>query len=403
MGATPPPSPHSALLDLNEFNRVLAQAQRLEAVARLSAGVAHDFNNLLTVIIGLCEVWVMKTSEGEPIREDLLEMRRCAERVAELTRHLSTFARARPQEARRVQVADRCREMERLISRLVGEGISLRLEVDPKTRAVVVDSGQFDQVLVHLAARAGEVMTAGGKLSITCGNRLLEDGVLPDGEYVQILVQDSGPPLSGEEIAGFFDSGASQPGSLTRLGPGWCREFARQYGGDLLAEALPEGGSVLRLLLPAAPRTGMHPAINRDSTVMVQRGSESVLLLEDDDGVRRIAASALRAGGYRVIEASNPDAALAAFAAAERDAIQLLVTDILLPGISGPAVFRKARMRHPELRVVYVSGYAEDAPQVTGVGTLDGPVLAKPFSPPRLLRRARAQLDSRGPSGGARP
>jgi len=395
-GATPPPVPQSALIDLDEFNRMVAQAQRLEAVARLSSGVAHDFNNLLTVIIGLCEIWLARTPENAEIRADLRDMRQSAERAAELTRHLATFARARSQEPRAVDVVARLREMDRLLRRLLGEGTRLRLSVDPATLPVVVDSGELDQLLVHLAARAGEVTPAGGEIFLACTNRVLKGRSLPSGNCVEIRLEDAGPAPTAEDLDGVFETAPREPGGAAGLGPAWCREFARRHGGDLVAEAGPEGGTVFRLLLPAATRAD-HPALARDTSVLTTRGTETVLVLEDDAGVRRIAVSALKQNGYRVLEAATSEAALAAGAASARDGIQLLVTDLVLPGLSGPSVFARLRALHPDLRVLYVSGYGEDAPQLLGITPVDGPVLAKPFSPPRLVRRARAQLDGRPP------
>jgi signal transduction histidine kinase len=385
--------------DSRRFEAQLAQTLRLKAVGQLAGGIAHDFNNLLTVMIGFCDLLLLSHPPGDPSFADIMQIRKNAERAANLVRQLLAYSGRQTLQPRVVSLADVLAEVAPLLRRLVGRHIELRLEQGADLDPVLVDPGQLEQVITNLVVNARDAMPAGGSLTIRTDNLKLVAPLpaagdsVPPGEYVHIDVTDTGTGIAPEIIDRIFEPffTTKRVGAGTGLGLATVYGIVKQSGGYLALDSTVGRGSTFRIYLPRhsekatslARREGEED--NRDLT-----GTGTVMLVEDEEAVRMFSARALRNKGYKVIEAASGRAALDLMAESP-DPIDLLITDVVMPEIDGPALVEEFRAARPGLKVIFISGYAESSFR----NSTDGAslhFLAKPFSLKQLAAKVKDVL-----------
>jgi len=372
----------------------LAQAQRLQAVGVLAGGIAHDFNNLLTAITGAAEDLVVQTDAAG--QADLAQIRESAARGAALVRQLLAFGGQQTLQPRAVAVNDAVRAAARLLERLLGRTIGLRLDLEEPGRTVLIDATQLDQVLVNLAVNARDAMPSGGTLTIATSRRLLlapveEAGqVIPPGRYASIEVRDTGNGIPADVLPHIFEPFfTTRRGSGgTGLGLSTVHGIVRQSGGYLTVSSTPGIGTVFRIMLPrqeALPAAAAAAALAAPALVADEAPVEArrVLLVDDEAPVRRLAARALRRVGWEVTEAEDGETALATASAS----IDLVISDVIMPGLDGPGLVRALRDAHPGLPALLMSGYA-DGDQRAALARDDIVFLAKPFGMAQLVTAA---------------
>jgi two-component system cell cycle sensor histidine kinase/response regulator CckA len=378
------------ITERKRLERRLVESQKLESLGRLAGGIAHDFNNLLTGILGYADLTQEAMEPDDPLRLNVEQIRRAAQRAADLTSQMLTFARREAAAPASVDVDGSLRALNPRLQGTLGPDIRLTLRLPPSLWQAGVDAGRLEQMVLQLAANARDAMPMGGELVIEASNAPIEDpsaardaGVAP-GRYVRIAVRDTGVGMPPDVLARAFEPffTTKEVGKGTGLGLSTCHGIVHQAGGAISVRSQPGQGTEVQILLPQAAATALAP----DFRILPGGGvAGTVLLVEDDELVRDVAVESLQAAGYRVLAAR--DAAQArALAASERGGIDLAIVDLVLPDASGiEAIAQIAGGRN--LRVLYVSGRAEDdAPP--------GPLLAKPFTPRTLLQAvARALAD----------
>jgi PAS domain S-box-containing protein len=376
------------------LERQLVEGQRLESLGRLAGGVAHDFNNLLTVILGSATDALDHPGTPEEHRERLAEIVHAAERAAGLTRQLLSFASRQVVAPYDFDLAQQLRASEPLLRRLAGARIDFHLDVCPDPAPVRADPSQLEQVVLNLVTNARDAMPEGGTLRVALERTTAALGAGAAGPAVPALkltVCDTGKEMDDEArqraFEPFFTTKPKERG--TGLGLSVCLGIVKQCGGRITFASTAGGGTTFTVLLPMSATPATLPADPEPA----RRGTETVLLVEDEGAVRRIAAATLRRAGYRVIEAGNAaDARVEAQAAS--GPIDLLLTDVEMPGGGGRALAQHLRAELPGLRVLYVSGHTDDDALLHEVERSRSPFLAKPFGPSDLLRRVREVLDA---------
>lgn len=379
--------------DLEWVNSMLLQAQKLEVLGRLAAGIAHDFNNLLTVIIGVADLRAETMTPGDPVRSDLEEIRGAGERAARLTRQLLNFTRSTTVEPAVIDAAAQLGETEKMLRRLIGEDIVLVSTLHASNPFVFLDPMQLDVVIMNLVINARDAMPNGGKLTIDCGN---VSGT--SGDWLEIRVQDTGVGMSEETKRKIFQPffTTKEPGRGTGLGLTACHGIVTGAGGTIRVESEPGRGTVFTVGFPSC-KAGGAAADSPDAaeSVQAQGAGQTVLLVEDDLNVRRVCEETLTQHGYRVLSAECGSTALA-IAERHEGAIDLLVSDIVMQGMSGRALFDRLKPLHSGLRGLFISGYNDHALLHGSSNLLEGQLLRKPFAPAKLARRVRAALQERG-------
>jgi signal transduction histidine kinase/DNA-binding response OmpR family regulator len=381
---------------LREREEQLRQAQKMEAVGRLAGGIAHDFNNLLTAISGYAELLLLRLPEGDPGRADCEEILRAAQRAAGLTRQLLAFSRRQVLQPRPVDLNRVVRDTERMLRRLIGEDIELLTELSPLP-AAIVDPGKIEQVLVNLAVNARDAMPSGGRLRLATRVRRVgtrddtgADPPLPSGSWVEVVVEDTGTGIPAEVLDKIFEPffTTKEAGKGTGLGLSTAYGIVEQSGGTILVDSVLGRGTRFSLLLPASSeRPGSDPGEQRAMALPASRAA-TILLVEDQEEVRRLVQTLLEGRGYRVLAAAEGTAAEALFDAHGAD---LLLADLVLPGLSGGELAQRLRRVAPRLPVLLMSGYPSS--EVPGPGPLEGvALLQKPFVAADLLRRVDAAL-----------
>jgi hypothetical protein len=391
-----------------QLEEQLHQSQKMEAVGRLAGGVAHDFNNLLTVILGYSNLLLDQLAENELLSQEVDEIRRAAERATGLTQQLLTFSRKQVLSPRPVSLNGVVEGMSDMLRRLLGEDVELTVKLAPGIGTTRVDPGQIEQVVMNLAVNARDAMPEGGALSIETGAMDLAEPsarrrALEPGPYVTLEVSDTGLGMDADTQARLFEPffTTKEPGKGTGLGLSTVYGIVRQSGGSIFASSEPGRGSCFTVLLPrVADEAEPGPGAARASGEL--RGDETVLLVEDEALVRNLMSEVLRKRGYRVIECANGREALVR-APQQGGRINLLVTDIVMPGMSGIELSRQLTRGHPELRVLFVSGYTEELLGGRNAEWLATPFLQKPFTPDTLARRVREVLDAPAAHPAARP
>jgi len=387
--------------DVTEQKRLeehLFQAQKMEAIGRLSGGVAHDFNNLLTVIRGYSQVVFNDLAQDDPNRGLLGEILRAGERASNLTRQLLAFSRRQPLLPRVVSLNSLLGELVTLLQRLIGEDIALRLVPDDLLGLARVDSGQFEQAVINLALNARDAMPHGGELTIETRNTVLTEGddwcpEVGPGRYVQMEVRDSGNGMDKETLGRIFEPffTTKGPGQGTGLGLAMVYGFVKQSGGHITVESQPGQGTTFRMHLPCSAEEDL-PVMPLPDRPKALRGTETVLVAEDERSVRDLVRGILQTGGYTVLEAADGQEAVEV-AQAFQGPIHLLLSDLVMPRMNGRLLADVLVRSRPVLRVLFMSGYTDEA--VLGQETaVEGVAfLAKPFSPSELARKVREALD----------
>jgi two-component system, cell cycle sensor histidine kinase and response regulator CckA len=369
------------------------QAQKLESIGRLAGGVAHDFHTLLTVILSCAEALGADLGSSHASADDVEEIRAAGQRARDLTRQLLTFARRQVIAPVALDLNDVVRGSEKLLRRLLGEDVELAVGLQRDPWSVRCDPGQVEQVIVNLAVNARDAMPRGGKLTIETSN--VEEGEghgEPGGQYVRLVVSDSGAGMTAEVKEHLFEPffTTKPAGKGTGLGLATVYGIVAQSQGHIHVESAPGRGTRFQICLP---RTLDRPQPVAASGTPAPRGTETILVVEDDAPVREVTVRSLRAGGYRVLVAASGREALDLDPAA-LGSVRLLVTDVVMPGIDGGALADALRGRYPALRVLFVSGYTQGAIAERGVVDSGMEFLQKPFTGPSLLARVRSALDA---------
>lgn len=388
-----------------ELEGQLRHAQKMESVGRLAGGIAHDFNNLLTAITGHGDLLAQGMDEGDPRQADVAAINAAAARAATLTRQLLAYGRQSLMRPEPVDLNAVVSDIEPMLRRLIGEDVELRTSLEPGLGWVQADAGQLDQVIVNLVVNARDALSSGGTIELATANVRLDDayagehpGARP-GPFVMISVGDTGVGIDRATLGRIFEPyfTTKDRGRGTGLGLATVLGIVEQSGGQIDVTSTVGEGTTFRVYLPrqADPKLTASPDSGADREP--QRGHETVLLAEDEEAVRRLAAMALERNGYRVIPAADGNAALDA-AAAHDGPIHLLLTDVIMPGLNGRELADQFATIHPETRVLYMSGYAGEALSAQGVLDPSVAFLAKPFVPAELARMVRDVLD--GPSTG---
>jgi hemerythrin-like metal-binding protein/PAS domain S-box-containing protein len=372
----------------------LHQASKLEAIGQLAGGVAHDFNNLLTVIIGCAELLREEAGRGQaPSAEVVEDIAFAAGRARKLTRQLLTFARKQDVSLVSLDVNETVRATGKLLRRLVGTAVELKLTLQPDLWPARFDPGQLEQVIVNLSVNARDAMPAGGTLTIETSNVEAAGDAAPPGGWIRLSVRDTGVGLTPEAREHLFEPFfTTKPrGKGTGLGLATVHGIVFQCGGEISVESEPGQGTAFHVLLPRSAASA-EPTSPRAEPVT---GSEHVLVVEDEPQVREVTQGILRRAGYQVLAASSGDEALS-LEASVLAPVRLVVTDVVMPGLDGRATAEELRRRHPSMRVLYVSGYTRDVIGQRGVLDPGVQFLAKPFTAAMLLARVRAILDAPG-------
>jgi signal transduction histidine kinase/ActR/RegA family two-component response regulator len=389
----------AAQADLRRAEEQLRQAQKMEALGRLAGGVAHDFNNLLSVVLGTSELLLEDLSPRDPHIADIEEIRRAGERASALTRQLLAVSRRQVMEPRVVDLNGIVGGMENMLRRVVNADIELSCDVGPEALPVLADAGQIEQVIMNLVINARDAMPEGGRLTVATGTTELglpgarSIAALAPGRYATLEVTDTGHGMDAATrslvFEPFFTTKAEGKG--TGLGLSTVYGIVTQSGGYVDVVSAPGAGTTFTIYLPRADGAieGRAAPAPQPSTL---RGSETVLIVEDEDQVRALERAILQRAGYAVLDARNAGEALLAFEQ-HQGTIDLLVTDVVMPRLGGPALAARLAAKQPGLRVLYVSGSAESA-----LGPRDGieaglTYLPKPVTPEALLRKVRETLD----------
>jgi two-component system, cell cycle sensor histidine kinase and response regulator CckA len=375
------------------------QAQKMEAVGRLAGGVAHDFNNLLTVIGGSAEFLLAACPPGDPRRDDVLEIGRAAERARDLTRQLLAFGRRQAVEPRRLDLNALVADAERMLGRLIGEDVALATSLAPDAPAVHADPGHVEQALVNLVVNARDAMPGGGRLEVGTARAVVaagDVGGLAPGEYAVLSVRDSGVGMDAATRARIFEPffTTKEPGKGTGLGLSTVFGIVTQAGGHVAVESAPGAGTTFRLYLPAAAADAAPES--PPPAAAPGAGTETVLVVEDEPQVRRLARRALERRGYTVLEAADGAEALAV-SDGRHARIDLVLADAVLPELGGRAVVDALRARRPGIAALFMSGYGEDAVLRQHVATEGAPFVPKPFTADQLAAAVRAALDAGTP------
>jgi len=389
--------------DITESKRLkeqLLQAQKMEVVGRLAGGVAHDFNNLLTAINGYSELVLNFMEEDNPLRQDVAEIRKAGDRAASLTRQLLAFSRKqvlRPKVLDLNQVMD---NMGKMLERLIGSDIDLVINLDSHLGRVMADPGQIEQVVLNLAINARDAMPQGGWLTIETANVDLEESYsrrqmdLQPGLYVLVKVSDTGCGMDPETRSRIFEPffTTKEMGKGTGLGLSTVYGIIKQSGGHIAVHSKPGKGAAFKIYLPRID-DAMEPDSLASQSPEDYGGQETILLVEDEDGVRQLLSTVLKRQGFKVLEARHGADALD-LSTQHEGPIHLVLTDVVMPEMGGLELAQRLQPLHPGAKVLYMSGYAENANLHQHLAGQEIYYLQKPFETIGLLQRVRQLLDA---------
>jgi PAS domain S-box-containing protein len=385
--------------DRKRLEEQLRQAQKMEAVGRLAGGVAHDFNNVLTAIFGYADLLTEEFPAGSPARQDLEEIRKAATRASALTRQLLAFSRQQVLAPVVLSVNDLVEDVDKMLRRLLGEDVELRVTLARDAGNARADPGQLQQVIMNLVVNARDAMPTGGKLLIETADAELTEQyaelhqqVIP-GPYVMLAVSDTGVGMDAQTKARIFEPffTTKEKGKGTGLGLSTVYGIVKQSGGYIWVYSESGHGTTFKVYLPRVDAPAEPQAPPRETATL--SGTETILLAEDDEMLRPLTKGLLAKFGYTVLDAESAEQALAV-AGAHQGPIHLLVADVVMPGASGRELARRLAQSRPETRVLYVSGYTDDAIVHHGMLEPGLKFLQKPFTPAALARKVREVLDS---------
>ncbi len=377
-----------------------AQSQKMQAVGQLAGGVAHDFNNLLTAMIGFCDLLLLRFQPGDPSFADIMQIQQNANRAANLVRQLLAFSRQQTLQPRVLNITDVLVDLSHLLRRLIGENIELKVVHGRDLGPAKVDQGQIEQVIINLAVNARDAMPGGGTLTIRTANVRYEEAerrgheVMAAGDYVLIEAADTGVGILPGNLERIFEPffSTKEVGSGTGLGLSTVYGIVKQTGGFIFVGSKPGQGARFEIFLPRYQTADASPTPRPDAVELAAgkdlTGCATVLLVEDEDPVRKFGARALRNKGYKVIEAESSEEALEVIRHAE-ERIDLLITDVVMPRLDGPALVREVREIRSDIKVIFISGYAEDAfrQRLDRDSNID--FLPKPFSLKQLASKVK--------------
>jgi signal transduction histidine kinase len=393
--------------ELEQRTEELRQSQKLEAIGTLAGGVAHDFNNLLTIILSYTDMVKAALGSGHELREDLEAVQQAADRAAGLTKQLLAFSRKQVLQPRLLDLNGVVAGVEKMLRRVIGEDIEMQTVAAAPLGKIKADPGQLEQVLLNLVVNARDAMPRGGRLAIETGN--VHFASAPEllapmgaGDWVLLTVSDTGVGMDDATRARIFEPffTTKQPGKGTGLGLSTVYGIVKQSGGFVWVTSQPGHGTTFKIYFPKAVEE-REAAREEAAALGGLRGAETVLLVEDEEPVRVLTRRCLEGYGYRVLTASHPDEAVR-LADRHNGPIHLMLTDVIMPGESGRELAERLAPVRPEMRVLYMSGYTDDAVVHHGVPTAGIELLEKPFTPVELARRVRGMLDRPGTASPAR-
>jgi PAS domain S-box-containing protein len=393
----------SDVAERRQLEEQLRQAQKMEAVGRLAGGIAHDFNNLLTVIHFASDQLTEMEALPPEAREATLAISQAGRRAGRLTQQLLGFSRQTIVQPRVFDLNANVTEAASLLRRLVGEDIAIQLSLDAGLAAVKADPGKIDQVLINLAVNARDAMPQGGRITLETRNVMLDESYVgthldsAPGPHVMLAVSDTGHGIAKEDLPRIFEPffTTKEPGVGTGLGLSMVFGIVQQCGGSIHVYSEPGLGTTFKIYLPAVAAAA--PARRPQAAARPPRGSETILLVEDDEAVRKVAHMALTLYGYQVITASDGAEALQLMQN-EAGPLDLVLADIVMPNLSGPALAEHLRQRHPQLKVILTSGYTDDVVVRHGLLNSEMSFIQKPYSALGLARKVREVLDGAQPA-----
>jgi PAS domain S-box-containing protein len=396
---------HVVWRDVTERKRLedhLRHASKMEAVGKLSAGIAHDFNNLLVAIVGNAGLLLQQLEDAGPdVREELEEILQAGQRAAELTRQLLAYGRKQVLKLQVLDLNELIAETERMLRRLIGEDIELVTRLAPEPVLVKADAGQLQQVILSLATNACDAMHSGGTLWIKTGTLDVQEGVLGlgvqlgPGRYAVLEVADSGSGISPHVQERMFDPfyTTKPQGQGTGLGLSMAAGIVKQSGGEISVFSEVGQGSVFKVMLPLGHGQPLPAQVQTPAALESWRGDETILVAEDDDGVAALTERVLRNAGYRVVRAKDGVEALELVESMQLE-FDLLLSDVVMPRKNGPDLARELGATRPGLKVLFASGYTDEALSKRGVLDEGTHLISKPYTPRQLLTRVRAVLDA---------
>jgi signal transduction histidine kinase/CheY-like chemotaxis protein len=374
------------------------QSEKMETVGRLVGGVAHDFANLLTLIAGYSDILLNRIGEKDPLRPELDEIRKAANRGARLTAQLLGFTRGQSVQPRALDLNAVVADLQRMLGLVIGEYVDLQTVLSPNLHQVVADPGEMEQVILNLILNARDAMPAGGRIRIETANGDVDEtlsrehGIRP-GPCVMLSISDNGHGIAPEAMAHIFEPffTTKERGKGTGLGLSTVHRIVKESGGNIWVHSIQGGGSTFTICLPSAPYGSDLGDVAAGPRVSAS-GSETLLLVEDEDGVRRLLTHVLHKRGYEVLEASGGEEALRLFERRGAD-IHLVLTDMVMPHMSGRQLGARLRALRPDLKIIYMSGYTDDVLVRTGALGPGMSFLQKPLRPEVLAAKVREALD----------
>jgi len=387
------------ITERKKLQQQLIQSQKMEAIGKLAGGVAHDFNNLLTVINGYADLLLYKLSSDDPPYKAIRQIKLAGERAASLTEQLLAFSRRQLIQPKILNLNDVVADTEKMLRRLIGEDIDLVTRLSPNLGNIKADPSQIDQVIMNLVVNARDAMPQGGKLTIETANVYLDDVYVKEheqvqpGDYVMLAISDSGKGMDEETCSRIFEPffTTKGPGEGTGLGLSTVYGIIKQNRGYVWVYSEPDKGTTFKIYLPRVPEESQEQKIAPDSRKTTS-GSETILLVEDDENVREFSSRILKENGYFVLEADRGSSAIKISQQYE-GTIHLLLTDVVMPEMSGRELSEHLSRLRPEMKIIYVSGYTDNAIVHHGVLDKNTHFIQKPFAPKVLLEKIREVLD----------
>jgi two-component system, cell cycle sensor histidine kinase and response regulator CckA len=388
------------LIERRKLEEQLLQSQKMEAIGRLAGGIAHDFNNLLTVIQGYSQLALNRARRGDPLHEDLSEIRQAGHRAAALTSQLLAFSRRQMVLPKILDLNTVVKNLEKMLIRVIGEDINLSVSLHPSLGLIQIDPGQIEQVILNLVVNARDAMPKGGKITIETENVQLHEAQflrplsLEPGAYIKLVVNDAGcgmdDYIQSHVFEPFFTT--KEQGKGTGLGLSTVYGIVKQAGGEIIVDSEVGHGTTVTIYFPKVGDLFAEPDEKTAEPEALPQGRETLLLVEDEPAIRTLVRDTLRQQGYTVLEARHGVEALM-INARYLGSIQLLVTDVVMPQMSGSEVAERLMGERPDLKVLYMSGYTDDA--IVHHGTSAGTAfLQKPFTPDTIVLKVREVLDT---------